>query len=284
MRGHRYSRGVPTETDLSLRDASAVTRIGDNHYRATLSTHFSIVGRPNGGYLQCILGGAAVAAAHDAHSSHADVTAISTQYVGAARGTVLDLRTTVQRVGRSVTFVRVAAYDADQLTTESLVTLGRVPDALPQYENAPLFSITPRDECLTSRPEAGSDIRSSAEMRLDPECAQWWNGTVGKEAEVRAWVRLADGSGSTWDAHSLLFACDCLPPATFAIGSVGWVPTLQLTSYIRAIPTGSWLRARQWCQVVADGLADERCELYDEDDRLVAIASQLMLCRFPKAE
>jgi acyl-coenzyme A thioesterase PaaI-like protein len=229
-----------------------------------------------------VLGGAAVAAASDARSRHHDVTAISTQYVGAARGETLTLRTSIQKVGRSVTFVRVAAFDGDQLTTESLVTLGAVPAGETQYENAPLFSIPPLAECLTSRPDAGSDIRSSAEMRLDPECAQWWSGATGKEAEVRAWVRLADGSGADWDVHSLLFACDCLPPATFAIGSIGWVPTLQLTSYVRRVPTGSWLRARQWCQVVADGLADERCELFDENDHLVAVASQLILCRFPE--
>jgi acyl-coenzyme A thioesterase PaaI-like protein len=273
---------VSSEPVTSLRDASAVTKIDDGRYRATLSEHFSVVGRPNGGYLQCIMGGAAAAAAAEVHSPHHDVTAISTQYVGAASGEFLDLHTSVAKVGRSVSFVRVAAFDGDQLTTESLVTLGHVPTGVPQYECAPLFSIAPLEECVSSQTNDGPSIRTSTDMRFDPDCAQWWSGATSKEAEVRAWVRLSDGSGAPWDAHSLLFACDFMPPATFAIGSVGWVPTLQLTSYIRAIPTGEWLRGRQWCQVVADGLADERCELFDENNRLVALSSQLMMCRFPK--
>jgi acyl-coenzyme A thioesterase PaaI-like protein len=260
-----------------------VTLVGDDVFLATLSPRFSIVGRPNGGYLQCLLGSAAIAAAERAGSAHTDVTGISTQYVGAASGPTLELRTVVQKVGRSVTFVRVSAYDNDQLTSESLVTLGRVPRSSPRYESASLFAIPPLDECVAAMPLADVDIRTTAEMRLDPATALWTSGIVSKDAEVRAWVRLTDGSGAPWDPWSLLFACDCLPPATFPIGSVGWVPTLQLTSYIRAVPTGEWLRARQWCQVVADGLADERCELFDENDRLVAVASQLMMCRFPES-
>lgn len=274
---------MPSESPTSLRDAAAVRFVDEDHFVATLSPRFSIVGRPNGGYLQCLLGAAALAAAQRRGSPHADVTGISTQYVGAAAGETLILRTTVQKVGRSVTFVRVAAFDGDQLTSESLVTLGRVPSATPRYESATLFPLPPLDECVVAPSMASEDIRTTAEMRLDPACTQWMTGVVGKEAEVRAWVRLTDGSGATWDPWSLLFASDCLPPATFPIGSVGWVPTLQLSTYVRAVPRGEWLRARQWCQVVADGLADERCELFDEDDRLVAVASQLMMCRFPES-
>jgi acyl-CoA thioesterase len=59
------------------------------------------------------------------------------------------------------------------------------------------------------------------------------------------------------------------------------VPTLQLTSYVHQIPVGEWLRARQWCVVITDGVVEERCEIFDARDQLVATSSQLAMVRFP---
>jgi acyl-CoA thioesterase len=81
----------------------------------------------------------------------------------------------------------------------------------------------------------------------------------------------------------LLFASDAMPPATFPLGSSGWVPTLQLTTYVRRIPASEWLRARQWCVVIADGIVDERCELFDARGELVASSTQLAMVRLPNA-
>jgi len=39
-----------------------------------------------------------------------------------------------------------------------------------------------------------------------------------------------------FDPTSLLFAIDALPPATFDVEFSGWVPTLELTVYVRALP------------------------------------------------
>jgi acyl dehydratase len=44
---------------------------------------------------------------------------------------------------------------------------------------------------------------------------------------------------------------------------------------------GEWLRARQWCVVITDGVVEERCELFDARDQLVATSSQLAMVRFP---
>ena len=122
-------------------------------------------------------------------------------------------------------------------------------------------------------------LMSVVDFRLDPTCAMWLDGERSDLAEVKGWLRLNDGVG-TWDAWTLLFASDGLPPATFPLGSSGWVPTLQLPSYVHQIPNGEWLRARQWCVVITDGLVEERCELFDDRDQLVATSSQLAMVRF----
>ena len=51
-------------------------------------------------------------------------------------------------------------------------------------------------------------------------------------AELRGWTRFADGREP--DPLSLLFFVDAIPPATLMIGSTGWVPTLQMSTYVRA--------------------------------------------------
>ncbi len=106
-------------------------------------------------------------------------------------------------------------------------------------------------------------------------------GEVSERAEIKGWLRLDDGE-SSWDAWSVLFASDALPPATFPLGSSGWVPTLQLTSYVHQVPRSEWLRARQWAVIVAEGLVDERLDLFDDTGTLVASSQQIAMVRFPE--
>lgn len=269
-----------------LREATAVRPVGPGQYQVDLSQYYTIVGRPNGGYLQCIIARAALEEVQAAGSHHQHALAVSTNYVGSARSATLDVAVDVRRVGRGVSFVHVTLRDGDDVMTESVVTLGTLhEEAEPRYHDARVFTIAPLEECW-SRKEfvTGQEINfgHSVELRMDPECCGWLRGEVSERAEVRGWLKLTDGEAS-WDPWSLLFASDASPPATFPIGSVGWVPTLQLSSYVRSVPVGEWLRVRQWCVVVQGDLADERCEIYDDRGRLVASASQLVMCRFPPA-
>ena len=83
----------------------------------------------------------------------------------------------------------------------------------------------------------------------------------GPRAELRGWSRFADGREP--DALSLLFSVDAMPPATLMIGSTGWVPTLQMSAYVRARPAPGWLGIRMTAGLVADGMVDETCVLWD---------------------
>ena len=65
------------------------------------------------------------------------------------------------------------------------------------------------------------------------------------------------------------------------IGSTGWVPTLQMSAYVRARPAPGWLGIRMTANLVADGMVDETCVLWDSRGRLVAQSTQLARLRFP---
>jgi acyl-CoA thioesterase len=269
------------EESRALRGAASVEPLGDGLYSASLSPFYSVMDHPHGGYLQCVVASAALAEASAQGSKHIHVNALTTNFVNAPALGEAELRVEVRKVGRSVSFVYVSMSQGGELTLESLVTLGTLRDeSSVRYQAAPVPDLAPREVSRQSTGREDINIMRVLELRLDPATTGWWEGQLSSVGEVRGWLRLDDGEAS-WDPWSLLFAADALPPATMPLGSSGWVPTLQLTSYIRRVPRSEWLRARQWVVAVADGFVDERCELFDDDGQLVAASSQLALVRLP---
>ena len=61
----------------------------------------------------------------------------------------------------------------------------------------------------------------------------------------------------------------------------GWVPTLQMSTYVRARPAPGWVAIRMTAYVVADGMVDETCVLWDSRGVVVAQSTQLARLRFP---
>jgi acyl-coenzyme A thioesterase PaaI-like protein len=244
------------EVSRALRDAASVEPLGPGRYGVTISPEYTIPGGyPNGGYLQCVMANGALAAASAEGSPHLHATSVSTNYIGGLTTGPAELHCDVRRIGRG-------------------------DDSALRYMDASPPDIASLDECRAIGSGHESAMSHVLECRLDPSSAKWVTGEVSERGEVKGWLRLDDGDAS-WSAWSLLLASDAMVPGTFPLGSSGWVPTLQLTSYVRRIPVGEWLRVRQWCVVIADGLVDERCELFDDRDELVASSTQIAMVRFP---
>lgn len=267
----------------ALRVAGAVDEIAPGRYRAELSPLYTVMGHPHGGYLQCVMASAALAAVAAQGATHQHVAALTTNYVGASEPGPVELSVVPRRVGRGASFAHVTLSQHDQLVVESLAVMSTLSDDdTPRYQDAHAPLLPAREECAVSAGSNEPNIARVLEQRLDPATATWRDAVTSDRGETRAWLRLDDGDAA-WDAWNLHFAADAMPPATFPLGSTGWVPTLQLSSYVRRIPVGEWLRARQWCVVISGDLVDERLELFDERDQLVASSSQLAMVRFPAA-
>jgi len=267
---------------VRLADAGAVEPEGEGRFCVALADRFTAFGRPTGGYLQCVMASAALAGASEAGATHLHATAVSTNFNAAPSPGPAIATTRVRRVGRSASFVHVTLTQGEVVTTESLVTLGSLSEtSRAGYQGSVAPSIAAVEECDVLAAHEDLDFHRALEFRGDPTSTSWWgvDGDVAGDGEVVLWLRLRD-EGRPWDPWSTLFATDALPPATIALGSTGWVPTLQLTSYVRRIPSSEWLCARQWCVTVADGSVDERCEVFDASGELVASSSQLALVRF----
>ena len=61
------------------------------------------------------------------------------------------------------------------------------------------------------------------------------------------------------------------------MGSVGWVPTIELTVHVRRRPAPGWVLARFECDDLAGGRMIETGSLWDSSGALVARSRQLGL-------
>ena len=196
------------------------------------------------------------------------------------------VRTQVLRSGRTAAHVRaVLAQGGDDLV-DAVLVLGDLPDEpAVRYDGTPAFHAPEPDDCVRLTPTMPTGVRVGIldvlDQRLDPATVPFATAPPrpGTPAELRGWTRFADGREP--DPLSLLFFIDAIPPATLMIGSTGWVPTLQMSAYVRARPAPGWLGIRMTAGLVADGMVDEACVVWDSRGQLVAQSTQLARLRFP---
>ncbi|HTX62288.1 MAG TPA: thioesterase family protein [Acidimicrobiales bacterium] len=260
-------------------DASAVRPTGPGRFVGELDSEWTIGGKPNGGYLLAILGRAAT---WDATHDH--VVAASAHYLSPPSPGAVVVEVEVLRTGRSASQSRVRMRQDGEACVEALVTSSHLdatgeprwsrwlPDeAPPPMEQAVRLSPTLPDGRAVA-------ILTQVDLRLEPETAGFTRGRPRGRAELRGWLALPDDE--RFDATSLLYAVDALPPATFDVEFSGWVPTLELTAYVRALPAPGPVRIVQRAQLVDAGRVDEVCLVWDRTGRLVAQATQLAGIRF----
>jgi hypothetical protein len=117
------------------------------------------------------------------------------------------------------------------------------------------------------------------EMRIRPGDEGFAVERPTGRAELAGWFALAgQAPGDAIDAIGLLLAADAFFPPVFNAGiTPGWVPTLELTVHIRAVPAPGPVAARFHSDVIAGGLLNEDGELWDSTGTLVAQSRQLAL-------
>jgi len=263
-------------------DATAVD--GTNgRYTANLDPEWTVSGKPHGGYLLAVLARAAIAA--DNHGTHPHPVSASAVYLSPPDIGPVTVVVESLRKGKSASQLRAHLIQKDRTCVEALFTLGRLDDTTDQrWVDAPPVEVAPAETCPVSPIEPpGAGVRVAmldmVEQRLDRAS---FRGPAGGSGEIRGWLSFADAT--PFDPVSLLYAVDSFPPATFTIGSIGWVPTLELTVYIRGVPAPGRLRVRQRARVLAGNLVDQVCEIWDSRDRVVAQATQLASVRMARTD
>jgi hypothetical protein len=255
-------------------DVTALVPAGAGRFAGTVSADWTIAGRPNGGYLLAILGRAATI-----EGPHPDVIAASAHYVHSPEPGPVTVTTALLRAGRSASQVRTQLHQHDQLCVEALVTTSTLaPDTKPYWDGgAPTPTPFEPGRGVRVPPVTPTGvpapIMGQVEVHLDPDDAGFASGAPSGRGELKGWLALPQDEA--FDPTSLLYSVDAFPPATFEVELSGWVPTLELTCYVRARPAPGPVRVLQKAQLIDAQRVDEVAYVWDVTGRLVAQGTQL---------
>jgi acyl-coenzyme A thioesterase PaaI-like protein len=138
----------------------------------------------------------------------------------------------------------------------------------------------PISECVSLGPWPGTSSATGDEgyalqvsMLLDPATTGWRRHEPSGVPEMRGYFGLREPRDP--DAYLLALAVDGMPPVVFGLGATGWAPTVELTWYMRAVPSPGPLRVAARCRHVGGGWFDEESEVWDDTGALVAQSRQL---------
>lgn len=260
---------------------TAVTRREPGIYDIDLSAGWAIVNAVNGGYLLAVLGRALADALPHPHPF-----SITAHYLTATQPGPAVVRAETVRAGRTLSTGQASLFQRDASDKEverirvlaSYGDLDALPDDVRTSAKPPDFP--PPEQCFGPQDAPGgpplpgsSAITERLMVKMDPTTLGWALGAPSGKGEMRGWFGLADGRDA--DPFSLLLAVDALPPTAFELGLKGWVPTIELTVHVRAVPAPGPLRISMATRNFAGGFLEEDAEVWDSADRLVAQSRQL---------
>jgi hypothetical protein len=247
-------------------------------FDAEISAGWSIIGAVNGGYLKALLGRALSAAL-----PHPDPFTVTAHYLTATQPGPAVIRTTLVRSGKTLSTgtASLCQTGPDGAEVERIRVLGTYGElaalSAEVRTSAKPPEMPPYEQCigLEHAPEGLGEVTMVHRMaaRLDPAVVGWALGEPSGRGEVRGWFAFADGRDA--DPISLLLVGDAMPPTAFDLGLAGWVPTVELTTHVRARPAPGPLRVAISTRNLAGGYLEEDAEIWDAADRLVAQSRQL---------
>jgi acyl-CoA thioesterase len=252
---------------------TAVAARGDGRYDTHLSTAWDIGDTANGGYAML-----PVLRALREESGHCDPLSITTHFLRPIQGGGdAQIDTSLIRRGRSVSVLNGALTLAQTRRLTVSAVFGTITDDEPGAAiDVPAPTIPPPDDCV-NRAELLQGIALPIASRIDVRVpAASAIAGESNRAITEGWVRLEDGTPPTVLALPLF--ADAFPPSLFAkLGSVGWVPTIELTVHVRRRPVDGWIQARFECDDLIGGRMIESGTLWDRAGRVVARSRQLGL-------
>ena len=252
---------------------TAVTPAGGGAYNAELSPRWNVADKPNGGYLMALALRAAAAELPLPHPFTA-----TAHYLRAASPGLALVDVEVARTGRTHATAEARLIQNDTEIVRVLATFGDLA-ALdgPTIVDATPPDLPPVEECLQGRGQLPSGAPVAIADRfvtaVDPSTLGWVRGEPTGTARIAAWMRLADGREP--DPLMLTMVVDALPPPVFDLGAAGWVPTIELTVHVRALPAPGWLRMQARTRFLQGGYLEEDAEVWDSEGTLVEQSRQL---------
>ncbi len=234
---------------------------------------WDIGGNANGGYLLAIAGRAM------AETVGRPPLTLTAHYLKPAPAGPCEVEVTTVRSGRRFATATAILRMGE---TEILRLLGTFGDQTPGGPSVsfdgPVDLPSYEDSAAPPSPVEGPQPAMFERLRIKirPGDAGFRSGQPSGQGEMAGWFAFADEEPI--DAIALLLASDAFPPAVFNTDlPVAWVPTVELTVHIRAVPAPGPLRCWFRTRFAHDGLLDEEGAIWDSTGTLVAQSRQLAL-------
>jgi len=255
---------------FELDEDTRLESVGSGAYAGQLSDRWSIGHVPNGGYLLAF-----VMAAFKQELSGRDPLSLTAHYLrpGVTGPARVDIETI--KTGRRFSTMTARLLQGERECLRVLATYGDLGAAEgPRHIDGAPPPLPPRASQAPSRSgPSAMTIHERFDIRFDPATMQFTRGERAQHAEIRGWLRFADGRRP--DVHALGLIADAFPPAVFQVVDAGWVPTLELTVHVRARPQSEWLACVFRTRFLQNGLLEEDGEIWDDTGTLVAMSRQL---------
>jgi len=272
-------RSFEFDVATSVREVSIID--GAHHFEARVHDGWDIAGNANGGYLLALVGRAISAV-----TSRPDCVTITAHYLAPCPAGPARVVVTPVRSGRRFATVTASLFrvDEDGKMKEVLRALATVGDLAtdpggPSAMQRSMPDISPFDECTLM---SGTSVNDFAHLhgrlatRGEPADIAFRSGSPSGRAMMRGWFDFADGRSV--DSNALLLASDAFPPAVFNLSlPMGWVPTVELTVHVRAVPAPGPVACFFTSRFLQNGLLEEDGEMWDTKGVLVAQSRQLAL-------
>ena len=253
-----------------------ISKQADNQWECEFSPLWCVGKAVNGGYAMSI---AAKAMAESVPQPH-PIT-ITGYYLNVTNPGPGEISTEVIREGKNISTIqgkvlqngeeciRLIGSFADLAKPSGETFLEEEPPELPAIEDCVPMTFE----------EAPVEINRRFDI-LVPKNYMAQRGNEGNISELRAWVKFADTDNL--NVFALCLLSDAFMPCVFnRVGPVAWVPTLELTVHIRAVPAPGYLRTRFRTRFLTNGTLEEDGEIWDSEGNLVAISRQMAKLRIP---
>lgn len=252
--------------------ATSVNKISEGLFESEVFDGWDIMGNANGGYLLSIAG-----RAMREHSGRRDPFTVTTHYLAPVPAGKVEVSVDTVKSGKLVTTMTASMRRDGKELVRLLGAFGEMSDDGTRHVTAMPPDIAPFEQCVRRTSDDGTHpigLLQNITAHIHPDDSAFINGSVSGTAVMRGWFEFKDQR--PLDTLALLLATDAMAPPVFNLPiPQGWVPTLELTVHVRAVPVGTRLACIFRTRVVQGGLLEEDGELWDESGTLVALSRQM---------
>lgn len=261
---------------------TALAALGGGRFRGRMDRGWWIERGPNGGYVAALVLRGLQLAVDDRQRTPRSLTV---HYLAPPQEGEVTMETTVERRGRTATFVSGRLLQGERLLALALGAFSAAREGPEFSDIRPPMVVPPEDATLLDPTISPSGfaipMRERYEQRsVFPFPVLGAEARPAAEAVVGGWIRLR---GPRPVDHLLVAAyCDAWPPPVFArLATRVGVPTVDLTIHFRsALPPSSMVDG-DYClaifrsQMAASGFVEEDGEIWSADGVLLAHSRQL---------